>query len=61
MALTLERNSQFEFPVITQNILLDKYAFLKLEGQDKPLVSYEESEKKPDKMRQYNFLFLKGI
>lgn len=61
MALTLERKSNCEFPVITKKILCDKYTFLMLEGQDKLLVSNEESEKVPDKIRQYNFLFLRGI
>ena len=61
MALTLERKSHSEFPIITKKLLCDKYAFLMLEGQDKPVVSEEESEKVPDKIRQYNFLFLRGI
>jgi hypothetical protein len=61
MALFLERKNNVEFPVISKKLLCDKYAFLMLDGQDKPLASTSECEKIPDKIRQYNLSYLKGI
>ena len=54
MALFLELKNNIEFPIISKNILCDKYAFLILDGQDKLLISNCKAEKIPDKIRQYN-------
>lgn len=61
MALTFERGDKLEFPRISRKTLVDKYAFLMLEGQAKPIVEDVESEKVPDKLRQYYFSYLKGL
>ncbi|KAL4233936.1 hypothetical protein ACF0H5_005592 [Mactra antiquata] len=61
MALLLERKNSPEFPKISKKLLCDKYAFLMLDGQEKPNVSSSESEKLGDKIRQYNAAYLRGI
>ena len=61
-AMSLEWNGDSScFPIISRRALLDKYAFLSLDGEGRPPEELDGADKTDGKIRQYNRQYLRSI